>query len=186
MKLILLRCPNCGEPLNPANDDVVIACSNCHTPVAISVSGPQEMTVRYAVPGNKAASGKRWFPFWVFEGWVRILRRETQGGSSSGQKESEKFWGASRRLYVPAWDLDLHNAQEIGSQLIQEQPEIRFVDIPEKTQLIAATVTPKDAGKLLEFVILAIEARRRDWLKDLEFDLEIKDPELWGMPEGTF
>lgn len=185
MKLILLRCPNCGEPLNPANDDVVLACSNCHSPVAITVNGPQEMTVRYAVPGNRAASGKRWFPFWIFEGRVHILRRETQGGSRSGRKESEKLWGDSRRLYVPAWDLDLHNAQEIGSQLIQEQPQIQFVNNPEEAQLVTATVTPKDARKLLEFVILAIEARRRDWLMDLEFDLEVNDPELWGMPEGT-
>lgn len=186
MKLILLRCPNCGEPLNPDNDDVVIACSNCHTTVAIAVNGPQKMTVRYAVHGNKPVSGQRWFPFWVFEGRANILRRETQGGSRSGRKESEKLWRSSRRLYVPAWDLDLHNAQEIGSQLIQKQPDIQFVEHPENAQLISATVTPKDARKILEFVILAIEARRRDWLKDLEFDLEINDPELWGMPEGTF
>jgi hypothetical protein len=186
MKLILLRCPNCGEPLNPANDDVMIPCSNCFTPVAITVNGPQKMTVRYAVPGKRSVSGKRWFPFWVYEGRARILRRETQGGSRSGRKESEKLWGATRLLYVPAWELDLHNAQEIGSQLIQEQPEIRFVDQPEKAQLLPATVTPKDAQKLLEFVVLAIEARRRDWLKDLEFDLEVNEPELWGMPEGTF
>lgn len=186
MKLILLRCPNCSEPLNPDNDDVVIACPNCLTPVAIAVNGPQEMTVRFVVPVNKAVSGSRWFPFWVFEGHVHILRRETQGGSRSGRKESEKLWGSSRRLYVPAWELDLHNAQEVGSQLIQKQPDIQFVNHPENAQLISVTVTPTDARKLLEFVILAVEARRRDWLKDLEFDLEINDPELWGMPEGTF
>lgn len=186
MKLILLVCPNCGQPLHPDKEDVVIACPNCHTPVAIAVNGPQKMTVHYAVPGKKSASGKRWFPFWVFEGRAHILKRETQGGSRSGRKDSEKLWGASRRLYVPAWEIDLHNAQEIGSQLIQKQPEVQFVNSPEDAQLISATVTPTDARKLLEFVVLAIEARRRDWLKDLEFNLEINDPELWGMPEGTF
>lgn len=186
MKLILLRCPNCSEPLHPDNDDVVIACSNCYTPVAIAVNGPQKMTIRYAVIGNKPISGKRWLPFWVFEGRVNIRRRGTQGGSRSGRKESEKLWGSPRRLYVPAWDLDLHNAQDIGSQLIQEQPDVQFMEQPENVQLKSTTVTPKDARKLLEFVILAIEARRRDWLKELEFDLEINDPELWSMPEGAF
>jgi predicted RNA-binding Zn-ribbon protein involved in translation (DUF1610 family) len=186
MKLILLRCPNCNEPINPDNDDVVIACPNCHTPIAIAVNGAQKMTVRFAMPDNKGVSGNKWYPFWVFEGRAHILRRETQGGSRSGRKDSEKLWRASRRLYVPAWDIDMHNAQEIGSRLIQEQPDIHFVNSPENGQLISTTVTPKDARKLLEFIILAIEARRRDWLKDLDFNLEINNPELWGMPEESF
>lgn len=186
MKLILLRCPNCGEPLNPDNDDVVITCPNCQTAVAIAVNGAQKMTVRYAVPVGESISGKKWFPFWIFEGRAHILKRETQGGSRSGRKDSEKFWGSNRRLFVPAWDIDMHNAQEIGGRLIQKQPDIHFVNLPENAQLISASVTPKDARKLLEFIILAIEARRRDWLKDLEFKLEINDPELWGMPESSF
>ncbi len=105
MKLILLRCPNCGEPLEPGNDDVVLACNNCHTPVAIAVNGPQKMAVRFVDPG-KTGKGNWWFPFWVFKGQVRIQKRETQGGSRSGRKDSEKMWGMTRHLYVPAWEME--------------------------------------------------------------------------------
>jgi len=185
MRLILLRCPNCGEPLEPGNDDVVLACNNCHTPVAIAVNGPQKMAVRFVNPG-KTGKGNWWFPFWVFEGQVRILKRETQGGSRSGRKDSEKMWGMARHLYVPAWELSMHAAQDIGSRLITKQPPLRFVEQPAEAQLVSATVTPKDAKKLLEFVILAIEARRKDWMEDLQFDLELEPPELWAMPEGSY
>lgn len=187
MKLILLRCPNCTEPLSPNNDDVVVACTNCHIPVAIAVNGAQRMTVQYAVDaGSRVSGSSTWYPFWLFEGRVHITRRETQGGSRSGRKESEKLWGVSRRLYVPAWELDLHVAQEVGGRLIQMQPDFQLVDQPEEVNLVSATVTPKDARKLLDFIVLAIEARRRDWLKNLEFELEIGQPELLALTENSY
>lgn len=183
MKLIALKCPNCGQPLTPEHDDVVVACVHCHTPVAISVNGPSKMSLTYALPDRGKVATSQWVPFWVFEGQVNILRRDTQGGSGSARKDSERLWAARRSLYVPAWDLSLHMAQEVGSRLIQEQPSFQFVDRPEESRLSSATVTPSEARKLLEFIVLAIEARRRDWLKSLEFDLDIGQPSLWALPQ---
>ena len=91
-----------------------------------------------------------------------------------------------RHLYVPAWELSLHTAQDIGSRLAQQQPEFRRIDRPAEAQLMSATVTPADALKLLEFVILAIEARRKDWLKDLAFDLDVGEPAMWALPQKAF
>lgn len=185
MKLVLLRCPECTRPLTPENDDVVVVCTHCYTPVAIGVDGPSRMRVRYALPAGANTAAKQWVPYWVFEGQVRIQRRETQGGRSGGQ-DSEKMWAVPRRLYAPAWDLSLATAQEVGSRLAQQQPEIQFINRPEEARLTAATVTPNDARKLLEFIVLAIEARRKDWLKDLDFSIDVGEPELWAMPKGTY
>ncbi len=186
MKLILLRCPNCNEPLKPGNDDVVILCPNCFRPVAIAVDGAQSMQIRFVMPNGIKGTGSIWHPFWVFEGRVQITRRETQGGDHKAGKASEELWGSTRRLYVPAWDLDLHLAQEIGSRLILEQNDVQTIDQPENAHLMPAVVTPQDARKLLEFVVLAIEARRKDWLKDLAFQLDIGQPELWALPEKGY
>ena len=183
MKLILLRCPNCTEPLKPDNDDIAVECSNCHKAVAIDEDGPQIIEVHYAVANGSGAGVKEWRPYWVFEGTVDIQKRETQGGGRSSGKDSAALWGAPRRLYVPAWDLSLEMAQDVGGRLIQEQPRLREILRPENANLAAATVTPGDALKLLEFVVLAIEARRGDWLKDLEFQIDAGEPELWALPE---
>ena len=123
MKLILLRCPNCSQPLKPNNDDVILACENCHTPVAIATNGPVKMAVQYGRPVNVQPDQTRWMPFWVIQGKVDITRRETQGGRSLA-KEAQAF--------------------------------------------------------------LAIEARRRDWLRNLDFELRLGEPELWALPEHAY
>ena len=185
MKLIPLRCPECQEPLAPGNDDLVLACQNCQTTLAISVTGPQRMDVRYAVPAGSSPKVNQWVPYWVYQGRVNVTRRETQGGSSEEIKV-RALWGSPRYLYVPAWDISLHKAQAIGSQLAEQQPEFQFVKQPDAGRLVPAVISPGDGRKLLEFVVLAIEARRKDWLKNLDFYLDVGQPELWAIPQGTF
>jgi hypothetical protein len=60
------------------------------------------------------------------------------------------------------------------------------VERPDGAQLINAVVTPADARKLLEFIVLAIEARRKDWLKNLVFELEVGEPKLLAFPQRLF
>lgn len=185
MKLIALRCPACAEPLPVENDDVVVACNNCLTMVAVSLKGPVKMDVRFALPNGQQAAGNQWAPFWVFNGRAVIKRRDTQGGRSA-DNESRQLWGSPRALYVPAWELSLHTAQNIGSRLIEQQPQLQPVERPDGAHFISATVTPGDARKLLEFIVLAIEARRKDWLKNLEFDLEVGEPQMMALPQRLF
>jgi hypothetical protein len=184
MKLILLRCPTCGEGLKPEQDDIVVACNNCHTPVWISQNGATKAKVQFAIPKAKSQrpeSQNRWLPFWVFEGQVEIIERVTQGGRSR-QKEAEKLWQRTGRFYVPAWDIQPHTAQSVGIRLIQHPPEIELISRPAGAHLEAASVDSNDARKLLEFIVLAIEARRKDWLKDLNFRLKVDEAKLWALP----
>ena len=136
--------------------------------------------------GFKIRDDQLWVPFWVFQGLVKIRRRETQGRSRKDKKRSEALWGVQRQLYVPAWDLDMTVSQDIGSKMIQDQPELTFINQPQDARFIPAIVKPNDAKKLLEFIVLAIEARRRDWLKNLEFSLDVGEPEMWALPENSY
>jgi hypothetical protein len=182
MKLILLRCPVCGEGLQPDQDDIVVACTNCHSPISITQNGPIKAKVQFALPKNiRRGSENQWRPFWVFEGRVEIINRVTQGGRSR-QKDAEKLWGRTGRFYVPAWDLQPHTAQSVGIRLIENPPEIELIPRPADAHLMAANVDSEDGRKLLEFIVLAIEARRKDWLRDLDFQLEVDDAKLWALP----
>ena len=70
--------------------------------------------------------------------------------------------------------------------MVQQQPSFEKIDRPQEAHLQTALVTPKDAKKLIEFIVLAIEARRKDWLRDLQFELDMGAPNLWTLPEGTY
>ena len=184
MKLLALRCPNCNHGLKPGNDDILLVCPNCQIPVAIAIDGPKRVKVRFALPPKMEADAQEWVPFWVFEGLVKVTERETQSGWRTKDKDSQQFWASPRQLYVPAWDLSVHNAQDVGSQLILNQPEFTSIVQPKVINLTPTVVKPNDAKKILEFIILAIEARRKDWLKKFAFELEVSKPQLWAMPQS--
>jgi hypothetical protein len=180
MKLLALRCPLCAQPLAAEHDDVVVGCANCYAAVRIDEGGLAPVEVHYAAP--RAGHASHWLPFWLFHGRIYLDSRQTQDSNKSAQKSAEKWWQEPRRFYVPAWDLPLHEAREIGGSLVEQQPVYQVAPRPAKTLFQAATVLPEDALKLLEFIILTIEARRADWLKELRFRVVVGEPTLWALP----
>lgn len=181
MKLIALLCPVCGQRLVPdADEAVVISCGNCATAVSLTDQGIATANVQYAAPSDDTAG--HWLPLWQFNATVNFTQRDTQGGSSSAREAAARFWAEPRRLYVPAWSLPVSRARKLGASLVQAQPVFRAVDRPQGAQLQTAVVNTDDALKLLEFVILSLEAQRDDWLKAVEFTIDAGPPQLWAIP----
>lgn len=180
MKLLALRCPQCDTWLQPQQLDVVLPCPTCKTAVYLQESGLVTLPVTYAAA--QGAGPVVWLPFWRFHGRVQVERRDTQGGSQAARKEAEALWSQPRHFYVPAWELPAHQAREMGGQLVSRQPVFQTLDPVEPPLFQAATLTPGDAQKLLELIILTIEAERGDWLKSLQFRLELAAPDLWALP----
>ena len=186
MKLVPLQCPNCSQALKPDNDDIIIACPNCHLPVHIGEQGLEISTIQYALPtSGKGGDQSVWAPFWVFQGQVNIRKRETQGRRSNTQ-DALKTWQVIRRLFVPAWDLNVHTAQDLGTKLTLRQPELEHIGQPSPLKLISVSVSHADALKMLEFIVLAIEARRKDWLKSLDFNIDVGEPDLFALPLSAY
>jgi hypothetical protein len=181
MKLLALRCPECNRSLKPENDHIVVACEFCHTAVRIGDEGVSSVPVHYARPRSETKV-TQWLPFWVFHGRVHVNQRQVASGSRSRQEEMERLWGEPRHLYVPAWELSLKTVQETGSEMIQHQPIYQTIAQPAEARLTPVTLTTEDALKVLEFIILAIEARRPDWLERLDFHLEVGEAVLWALP----
>lgn len=179
MKLLLLRCPHCNHALAPGQDDQVIQCPNCRAAVAISEGGLHLLDVQYATPTAKEPS--HWLPFWVYQGRVTINQRRTQGGRSA-EKDAQAFWGQPRQVYIPAWAIGLKEARDMISLLLHKQPILEAANPPEGTTFAPAIVTPEDGRKLLELVIVSIEAGRNDWLESLNYDLQLDSQTLWLLP----
>lgn len=181
MKLLLLRCPTCQQPLQPGEDDVVVVCAACATAVSLGDNGVAVVEIQYAQPNDNRPI-THWFPMWLFNGQVNLLERTTQGGSRRADAEAEAFWSQPKRLYVPAWELPVPQARQMGRQLLEQQPVWRAGERPSAGQMVAAVLTPEDALKLLDFIILTVEAERSDWLKNIEFTISAPPPTLWAIP----
>ncbi len=181
MKLLALRCPVCAQPLLPEEDEtIVMSCGRCYTAVSINDHGINPTDIQFAAPTTDEISD--WLPFWIFNARVNLSERETQGGKKSIREAAAHFWATSRRLYVPAWEIPLAQAREIGSMLVKKQPQFQPIDPLPETTIKPATVTSEDALKLLEFVVLSLEAERADWLKSIRFNIEVTKTMLWAIP----
>ena len=185
MKLLALRCPHCAVALAPREADVVLCCPNCRSAVLLAEGGLTVADARYAAPGP--TSPEAWVPLWGFEGQVQIERREAQNKKVSltgwvSTHESQTFWSQANRTFIPAWDVDLPQASEIARNLLESQPDFRQADPPDGILFQPAVISPDDARKLLELVVVTVEARRSDWLKELDFTLAMGPPQLWILP----
>lgn len=181
MKLVAIRCPECGQPLAPDNDHLVIACAQCGAAARIDDEGVRAMPMHYAAPMRDMAN-PQWMPFWIFSGRVNIVRRETQGGNRRMGDESARFWAEPRRLYVPAWELSIDAVRSAGVDMLKAQPAYESIPRPIGARLTPAVVSAGDARKMLEFIVLSLEAGRDDWLTHLDFRLEVGEPEMWALP----
>lgn len=178
MKLLALRCPNCTRPVTADNDFMVVACEQCHAVLSLSEQeGITRLEPFYAAPQGEVTA---WLPMWRFSGRVVIRRRETQSGGTD--KAAATFWEQPRYFYVPAWDTNSQTWRTIGCELVSQQPQFQAVSRPETAHLRPALLTAQDAQKISEFIVLDMEVRRSDWLKNLEFDLELGPPTLWAVP----
>jgi hypothetical protein len=181
MKLLALRCPTCSQKLTPNSLDVVVLrCTNCETAVSISDSGIDKIDLKFAAAAVEKIDA--WLPIWLFNGRVHIQSRQTQGRNKQAQQDCEQLWGYPRRLYVPAWQMPTNEASQLGGDLVQHQPHFQQATPPPNAALVEAVVTSEDALKLLEFVVFNVEAARKDWLKDLQFNIEAGAPQLWAVP----
>lgn len=181
MKLIALRCPQCGQNLEPKHNEVVVTgCKQCHTAVQISQNGLRIIAVSYAAPAADRVDA--WLPFWLFDGRVNMQRRQSQGRSKGADKDAAHLWGAPRRLYAPAWNTRASQARQIGSRLVQQQIQFQPIEQPPDALITEAIITPEDALKLLDFIVLTIEANRKDDLKEISYQIEAGQPQLWAVP----
>ena len=174
MKLIALRCPTCGSALALNDDDLLIACAQCGAAIALTDEGLQPIEVRYTAGGTDQRR-----PWWVFEGRVQLMRRETQSGNR--REEAQQFWSQPRSFYVPAWELSLQSLKSNGLEMLKKQPQLQAGQRPAQVKLSPVVISAEDARRMLEFLVLSLEAGRSDELKSIDFKIEVSDPVLWGL-----
>jgi hypothetical protein len=154
-------------------------CPNCRAAVAIGEGGLALLPAQYVA--STKPEPLAWLPFWVYRSKVTIRERQTQGGRSA-EKDALEFWERPRQVYVPAWEGELGEARDVARRMLEKQPFMEAIIPPEGASFQPAVFTSDDAQKLLELVIVSIEANRNDWMETLNFDLRLDSEALWLLP----
>jgi hypothetical protein len=89
------------------------------------------------------------------------------------------YWTAPKDFVIPAFDCTLEEAAAWGILFLQSPIDFEEGH-PRKMEKV--TVNKHDAYSLAEFVVLAVEANKKDVLRKVKFTLTLDDLNLWVLP----
>jgi hypothetical protein len=175
VRLIPLQCSKCQTAIPGQPGEVAWVCAACGQAVLLD----EEKGVRPidAFFSQQIAPNQPGKPYWVALGRVSGLNRLTFRGDES--KAMAAFWSAPRLFYVPAWKLAVEDVVAAGVRLLNAPLEIHPGS---QTAFYPITVSPWDMRPLAEFMVMSIEAARKDYLKELNFSIQLEPAQLWVMP----
>ena len=173
IELIPLRCPQCQTPVPAQIDEIAWACQQCGQGLLLhDVDGLEPITIHYAEGIPTGQPGK---PYWVAEGTVR-LDRDAYGAFGKRTREAEEFWGQPRRFFIPAASLPLEEMLAAAVHLLKHTPSL---NPGPAVPFAPVTLAVEDVKTLAEFVVMAVEAERKDKVEKVKFTLQLHAPELW-------
>ena len=174
IELVPLECRRCRSRLPAEPAEVAWLCSSCGQGQRLDEKAElQTVDVRFA----KAREGQpvRWLPFWVMPARVQIVERSSYGRDQA----PDPRWAEPQQFVLPAFDTLPEEAGKWGARFLREP--VRLEAGPAEA-LSGVTVTPEEAQALAEFVVLTIEAERRDKIKSVRALLDFGEAELWCLP----
>lgn len=175
VQLIPLVCVKCQTRVPAQPDEVAWVCSQCGQGLLLDTSqGLVPLEVNYAQGIAPNTPGK---PFWVTEGRVVFANRRAYSGNED--RDAHTFWEQPRRFYVPAFNSPLENLLELGMKLLMQSPALQSGPA---ARFEPVTLAQEDVKPLAEFIVMALEAGRKDKLKEIQFSLELSSPVLWILP----
>lgn len=172
--LVPLLCLRCSTPIPAEPDEAAWVCAQCGQGMQLDLKvGLEKLDINYHAGIAQGASGR---PYWVCDGRVEMRKRETYGGTD---KNAAAFWSQPRRFFIPAYTATLEALLAAGLQLLQNPPALQ-PGPPASFQPV--TRAAEEVRSAAEFLVMAVEAGRKDRLKKLDFVLELGPLALWILP----
>lgn len=172
VQLIPMLCVRCQAPIHAKPDETAWVCEQCGQGQLLDdVRGLRAQDVFFS---KDIAGGTKGRPFWVTRGMVTVTRRETYKGDSS--LEMREFWEAPRLFFIAAYQTSLDDIISTGVSMLRAPLAIQpGSPVP----FLPVVILPDDVHALAEFMVVSVEAERRDALKRINFTLDIDPPQLW-------
>ena len=176
VELVALNCIRCGTPIPAEVEEVAWVCEQCDQGQQLGENGLLPLEIHYAPGITPNQKGK---PFWVCEGNI-TLQRDTYGRAKS-EKEAQQFWNQPRKFVIPAFPYPVDEFANDGIYWLQNPKILKSGPV---VQFEPVTVPAEDVRIWAEFLVMALEADRKDKVKKIQFKLELADPQLWILPQG--
>ncbi len=174
-ELVPLVCSKCNSPVPAEPDEVAWVCSQCGQGLLLDETrGLSPMEVNFVQGLSPNQPGR---PFWVVNGTVTGLTRSTYKGNEL--PAAQAFWSQTRRFFIPAYDCRLEELLQLGTQMLAQPPALQSGP---QARFAPVTLHTEDLPAAAEFVVMAIEASRKDQLRDCKFQLNLSQPVLWVLP----
>jgi len=175
IRLLSLKCTKCAQPLEAEMNTVVLYCSGCGSGYEITHDQPVPIPVYFARYNKNAQT---WRSFWAFNATLTNAKREAKGGFFKNPKGLMNLFEQRQglRFYVAAERSDITANEPLGLQLTHDQPELEF--LPFQKLLPPVELSQEDARNVADFLLITSEAAQGDTLRNLEYELALKDPML--------
>jgi hypothetical protein len=170
--LVPLRCTQCETALPAQPDEIAWVCANCGTGQMLDLNTglvPQPFHFHAGLEPEKTGR-----PFWVLEGQVTLSRDTYSAFNKKG--ESQKFWAAPRRFYIPAYTLSVDELVDTVTTYLERQPELKE---GHAERFLPITLPQEDLQAVAEYVITGVEAHRKDDVRQVQLTLKLGEPQLW-------
>ena len=176
IELIPLVCLRCSTSIPAEPEEVAWVCAQCGQGMHLDQNnGLQPLEVSFSAAILPGKTGR---PFWVTRATVS-LARQTYGSGDRQLHESEEFWRIPRTFFVPAFTTTLENLLDQAAGHLLKPPDL----IPgPAAPFEPVTLQLEDVQAGVEFIVVAVEAGRKDRLKKLDLNLQITPPSLWILP----
>jgi hypothetical protein len=173
--LVPLNCLRCGASIPAGIDEVAWVCDQCNQGQQLGDEGLIPLQVNYTQGITPPQKGH---PFWVAEGHVSI-NRDTYGTFGKKSQDALRFWEKPRLFIIPAFLYPLDEFSRVGVGWLQAPPVLQSGP---PVDFVPVTVAGDDVGVWAEFLVMALEAARKDKVKKIDFNLKLGEPQLWILP----
>ena len=175
IRLLSLKCAKCAQPLPAELNTLVLYCSGCGSAYEIGQDQPSPVPVYFA-RYNKESSTYRCF--WAFNATLNNAKREAKGGFFKNPKGLMYLFEQRQglRFYVSGERIDIGSEDPADLDLTMEQPNLEF--LPFEKALPPVEISQEDARNIADYLLITSEAKQGDTLRDLQYELMLKDPML--------
>jgi hypothetical protein len=175
VELVPLNCIRCGTSIPADVNEVAWACKQCDQGQQLGEQGLIPLQIHYSQGIKSSQKGR---PFWVCEGRVSI-DRNTYGTFGKKTKDALQFWEQPRPFIIPAFPYPLDEFSRKGVQWLQKPPVLQPGPVADFDPVVVAA---DDVSAWAEFLVIALEAERKDKVKKIAFRLDLGEPLLWVLP----
>lgn len=180
-KLVAISCKNCGSGLIIEVNDYISYCSNCGSGFEIIEGELIPIEINFAPHALRGEGEMIYKPFWRIKSHINILERK-----ASGEFLKNLFGGSNATssgeitFYIPAFYCPLETMKNLATQFTIKHP----VASPQKynVKLVGFAYGKEDAKKFSEFILISLEAEKKDTMKNFTYKLDFNSMEILGIP----